>query len=88
MAPEKAIPATTDSAPTAGHLPSGAEVDVEASAPTDGRSPQRAGDDDALAMVGTHSQPYDPAVAARAVRKIDWFLIPAMIFGCTFSPLR
>ncbi|KAK2012544.1 major facilitator superfamily transporter [Colletotrichum eremochloae] len=32
-------------------------------------------------MVGAHSRPYDPAVAARAVRKIDRFLIPAMVFG-------
>ena len=37
--------------------------------------------DDAIAMVGEHRQDYDPRVAARAVRKIDWFLMPAMIFG-------
>ncbi|KAK2039385.1 major facilitator superfamily transporter [Colletotrichum somersetense] len=32
-------------------------------------------------MVGAHTQPYDPAVSARAVRKIDRFLVPAMVFG-------
>lgn len=38
--------------------------------------------DEAIAMVGEQEHAIDPAVAARAVRKIDWFLIPAMIFGC------
>ena len=33
-------------------------------------------------MVGEQQHALDPAVVARAVRKIDWFLIPAMIFGC------
>ncbi|KAL2752322.1 hypothetical protein ACRALDRAFT_1037068 [Sodiomyces alcalophilus JCM 7366] len=32
-------------------------------------------------MVGEQQHAYDPAVAARAVRKIDWFLMPAMFFG-------
>lgn len=40
------------------------------------------GKDEAIAMVGEHQHDIDPAVVARAVRKIDWFLIPAMIFGC------
>ncbi len=40
------------------------------------------GKDDAMAMVGEQRHAIDPAVAARAVRKIDWFLIPAMIVGC------
>ncbi|KAI0127628.1 major facilitator superfamily domain-containing protein [Xylariales sp. AK1849] len=37
--------------------------------------------DVAMAMVGEERHPIDPAVAARAVRKIDWFLIPAMTVG-------
>lgn len=39
-------------------------------------------EDEAMAMVGEQHHALDPAVVARAVRKIDWFLIPAMIFGC------
>ncbi|KAF4879493.1 putative transporter [Colletotrichum siamense] len=80
MAPEKHVATTARTATAAGPLEAGAGADVEAPAPADGHPP-RAGDDDALAMVGTHTQDFDPAVAARAVRKIDWFLIPAMIFG-------
>ncbi|SPQ26862.1 98ac46a9-53b3-4fc8-b764-45c418df2c43 [Thermothielavioides terrestris] len=37
--------------------------------------------DEAMAMVGEQEHAIDPVVVARAVRKIDWFLIPAMIFG-------
>lgn len=37
--------------------------------------------DVALAIVGDHAQDIDPAVEARVVRKIDLFLIPAMIIG-------
>ena len=37
--------------------------------------------DDAAKLVGEHAQIIDPEVAARALRKIDWFLIPAMIVG-------
>lgn len=48
-----------------------ADADVEASS----------GADDAMAMVGQHQQPYDEAVAARAVRKMDWYLMPAMMLG-------
>lgn len=48
--------------------------------------PAAAGKDEAIAMVGEEQHTFDPAVAARAVRKIDWFLIPAMIVGCQ-SPL-
>jgi hypothetical protein len=43
--------------------------------------------DEAIAMVGEQEHALDPVVVARAVRKIDWFLIPAMIFGCT-SPVH
>lgn len=42
--------------------------------------------DEAIAMVGDRSQDVDPVVVARAVRKTDWFLIPAMVFGCTSRP--
>lgn len=38
--------------------------------------------DVAMAMVGEEQHAIDPVVAARAVRKIDRFLIPAMILGC------
>ncbi|TEA22121.1 putative transporter [Colletotrichum sidae] len=75
MGPEKTVSASAGPASAPGPLPSGSDADVESS------RPPRAGDDDALAMVGTHTQHYDPAIAARAVRKIDRFLIPAMIFG-------
>ncbi|CZR57690.1 related to allantoate transport protein [Phialocephala subalpina] len=37
--------------------------------------------DIAIAMVGEHRVPIDPAVERRTVRKIDLFLIPAMIVG-------
>ncbi|KFA66601.1 hypothetical protein S40285_08280 [Stachybotrys chlorohalonatus IBT 40285] len=39
------------------------------------------GKDEAIAMVGEEQHAVDPVVAARAIRKIDLFLIPAMIFG-------
>ncbi|KAK1724908.1 hypothetical protein CaCOL14_001855 [Colletotrichum acutatum] len=85
MNPEKELLSATSAGPAPVSQTPGPGPDVEASHPAPGAVPdeshRRAGDDDALAMVGFHSQPYDPAVAARAVRKIDWFLIPAMIFG-------
>jgi hypothetical protein len=37
--------------------------------------------DDALGLVGEHAQEIDPLIEARVLRKIDWFLIPAMIVG-------
>ncbi|KAJ4328321.1 hypothetical protein N0V84_001192 [Fusarium piperis] len=37
--------------------------------------------DEAIAIVGEEQHAIDPVVAARAVRKIDLFLIPAMIVG-------
>lgn len=44
--------------------------------------------DDAVAMVGEVRHTIDPVVEARAVRKIDLFLIPAMMCGCQFfSPI-
>ena len=50
-----------------------------------GRGTDSAAKDEAIAMVGEQQQHIDPAVAARAVRKIDLFLIPVMMFGCTRS---
>jgi hypothetical protein len=44
--------------------------------------------DEAIAMVGEQEHAVDPAVVARAVRKIDWFLIPVMIFGCESPSLH
>lgn len=37
--------------------------------------------DVAIGLVGEHAQEIDPEVEARVLRKIDWFLIPAMIVG-------
>lgn len=42
--------------------------------------------DDAFAMVGEQPNAIDPIVEARVIRKIDWFLIPAMIVGCKLQP--
>lgn len=60
--------------------------DVEAAppAPSGHEKHERdvAAKDEAIAMVGEQEHTVDPVVVARAVRKIDWFLIPAMIFGC------
>ncbi|KAJ2902300.1 hypothetical protein MKZ38_000766 [Zalerion maritima] len=39
------------------------------------------GQDEALEMAGEHSHDVDPAVSARALKKIDWVLIPAMVAG-------
>lgn len=40
-----------------------------------------ASQDVAIEMVGEESHVIDPASAASAVRKIDWFFIPAMTVG-------
>lgn len=37
--------------------------------------------DIAIDLVGEHAQHFDPAIEAKVLRKIDWFLIPAMIVG-------
>ncbi|KAF2271848.1 allantoate transport protein [Westerdykella ornata] len=37
--------------------------------------------DVAIGLVGERAQDIDPVVEARVLRKIDWFLIPAMIVG-------
>jgi len=42
--------------------------------------------DIAINLVGEHAQDIDPAIEARVLRKIDWFLIPAMIVGTSIPP--
>lgn len=42
--------------------------------------------DVAIDMVGEQGHQIDPTVAARAVRKIDWFFIPAMTVGVSRGP--
>ncbi|KAF2641996.1 allantoate transport protein [Massarina eburnea CBS 473.64] len=37
--------------------------------------------DVAINLVGEHAQEIDPYIEAKVLRKIDWFLIPAMILG-------
>lgn len=39
-----------------------------------------------LDVVGDEAQPVDPEVARRVLRKIDWFLMPAMVIGITTNP--
>lgn len=42
----------------------------------------------ALELIAAQPHSIDPAIKARVLRKIDWFLMPAMLFGkptCTFS---
>lgn len=39
--------------------------------------------DVAAELVGEHAQSVDPCVERRAIRKIDWFLIPAMV--CSYQ---
>lgn len=54
------------------------KIDVES------RNAENPAQDVAMAMVGEHSHPIDPAVEARVIRKIDRFMIPAMIVGYGF----
>jgi hypothetical protein len=37
--------------------------------------------DEAIGLVGEHAREIDPEFEARVLRKIDWFLIPAMLIG-------
>jgi hypothetical protein len=37
--------------------------------------------DEAIGLVGEHAHEIDPVVEAKVLKKIDWFLIPAMIVG-------
>lgn len=40
----------------------------------------------AIGLVGEHAQVIDPEIEARVLKKVDWFLIPAMIVGISHSP--
>jgi hypothetical protein len=40
--------------------------------------------DVAMAVVGEHAHAIDPVIEARVIRKIDRFMIPAMIIGYGF----
>lgn len=44
--------------------------------------------DEAIAMVGEQEHELDAVVVARTVRKIDWFLLPVMVFGCECPHFR
>lgn len=44
-------------------------------------SPDAPEKDVAYAIAGEHAQSIDPVVEARVVRKLDMFLIPAMLIG-------
>lgn len=35
----------------------------------------------AIGIVGEHAHAFDPVVEARVLKKIDWYLIPAMSIG-------
>jgi hypothetical protein len=41
----------------------------------------------ATTLVGQHATPIDPELERRVVRRIDWFLMPAMIVGASLIPL-
>jgi hypothetical protein len=43
--------------------------------------------DEAMAMVGEQQHELDPEVVARVIKKIDWYMIPAMVFGCKLPTL-
>jgi hypothetical protein len=47
-----------------------------------GSSEHNEAKDMAMEVVGEARHDIDPVVSARAVRKTDWFLIPAMTIGC------
>lgn len=49
---------------------------------------QRDGEKDiAIDLVGEHAREFDAEVEARVLRKIDWFLIPAMVVGMLYLHL-
>jgi hypothetical protein len=52
--------------------------------PESGASSLSLDKDVAIKLVGEHAQEIDPEVEKRVLRKIDLFLIPAMIVGMTF----
>lgn len=70
---------------TSSAAPAGRDVEAAVASPavaSDGHGKALSDKDEAIAMVGEQAQTLDPVVVARAVRKIDLFLIPVMIFGC------
>lgn len=73
MRQDELASATAELAPPTSGLRSGEDVD-------------RGEKDIAMEVVGTESHEIDPAVTARAVRKINLFLIPAMTVGCMLNP--
>jgi hypothetical protein len=68
--------------------PTEEKPDSAASGPATGRptAGAGAGQDVAIAMVGEERHAIDPAIVARARRKTDLVLIPAMTIGCWFPP--
>ena len=69
-------PHTDDEAAEQTGSPLATDLDVESSANSAAHEK-----DVAIGLVGEHAQEIDPEVEARVLRKIDWFLIPAMIVG-------
>lgn len=61
----------------------------DSAAPQSQSQPHRgdldAGKDEAIAMVGEEAHQIDPDVVGRALRKIDWALLPAMTVGVCYS---
>lgn len=49
--------------------------------PESGASSLSLDKDVAIGLVGEHAREIDPDIEARVLKKIDWFLIPAMIVG-------
>jgi hypothetical protein len=47
----------------------------------DNAQPEFEENDMAAAIVGEHAHAIDPAIEKRVLRKIDWYLIPAMSVG-------
>lgn len=59
------------------HEKNPARQSAEGSVTTDATSTK----DEALALVGEHGHDIDPAIERRVVRKLDLFLLPAMVLG-------
>lgn len=62
------------------NVPSAPPID-DRDAPYSGASSPSLEKDVAIGLVGEHAQDIDPEVEARVLKKIDWFLMPAMIVG-------
>lgn len=83
--PDEAFSPSSTRKNMSGQLQDAEKTAAEApNAPTDLEDASRTnveGQDIAIAIVGEHSHAIDPAVEARVVRKIDWYLVPAMTIG-------